>query len=232
MFKPFQPDQNVKRHRGNLPHWRQDDVTYFVNGRLADSIPKAKLRLWDEERTAWLAQHGFRSKDELDSIGDEEKRSAFHARFTKQWHDWLDAGWGACVLRDASMRQHLIDQFLASTEEMCDLDVWVIMPNHFHALVTPKPGMPLGDAIQKWKGSSSRAINVALNRNGKLWQAEPFDHIVRSESQWHHYRNYIANNPIKPNLPESDYAIGIGKAAWASAQELRNQLEKERKKSS
>lgn len=132
---------------------------------------------------------------------------------------WMpDGGWGACVLRDASLRQHLIDPFAASTDQMCDLDAWVIMPNHFHALVTPRTGVPLGDVIQKWKGSSSRAINLALSRKGKLWQAEPFDHIVRSEPQWHHYRNYIANNPIKPNLPECEYAIGIGKVAWASAQ--------------
>ena len=226
MFKPFQPDAELRIHRGNLPHWRQKDVTYFVNGRLADSIPQSKLRQWDDERLAWLKRHGFESKEELDARADDSTRNEFHARCTKRWHEWLDAGFGDRVLRGSELRQHMIARLSETADNgHCDLDAWVIMPNHFHALVTPRPGVELGTIIQKWKGGSARAINLALGRKGKLWQAEPFDHIVRSEPQFLHYRRYIADNPIKPNLPDGDYSLGLGKVVWASAQSLKAHLE-------
>ncbi|HEX7261698.1 MAG TPA: OB-fold nucleic acid binding domain-containing protein, partial [Luteolibacter sp.] len=47
------------------------------------------------------------------------------------------------------------------------------------------------------QGASARAINQNLGRTGSLWQAETFDHIVRSEAQLDHYRRYIAENPCK-----------------------------------
>ena len=201
-------------------------MSYFVNGRLADSIPQAKLRQWEKERQKWLEQHGLDSIEQLDR-SEDKVRHAFHATFTKQWHDWLDAGYGACVLRDSRVRELLVKRLTKSHVERYDLDAWVIMPNHFHALVTPNGGTPLGDIIQSWKGGSAREINLLLGRKGKLWQAEPFDHIVRSEAQWHHYRRYVAENPIKPRLQHDEYAVGIGKVAWASAQEMRKALEEE-----
>ncbi len=42
---------------GNLPHWRQDGTTYFVTFRLADSLPKTKLRQWTLERNEWLERN-------------------------------------------------------------------------------------------------------------------------------------------------------------------------------
>jgi len=42
----FNPDEPVASLGGNLPHWRQQGVTYFVTFRLADSLPQAKLDQW------------------------------------------------------------------------------------------------------------------------------------------------------------------------------------------
>ena len=48
----FRPTEEAANLVGNLPHWRQDGVTYFVTFRLADSLPQAKLDEWVRERDA------------------------------------------------------------------------------------------------------------------------------------------------------------------------------------
>ncbi len=99
------------------------------------------------------------------------------------------------------------------------LDAWVIMPNHFHALVEPMERITLGQVMKAWKGASARQINQSCNRPGSLWQAEAFDHIVRSEAQWQHFRRYIADNPDKAGLHDG-YVMGFGDRAGLTRAEL------------
>ena len=90
------------------------------------------------------------------------------------------------------------------------------MPNHMHALVSPKAGVSLGEIIQQWKGGSAREINILLGKSGQLWQREPFDHIVRSEAQLNHFRSYIALNLEKARL-RNGFVMGVGQKAGLSA---------------
>ena len=203
--QPFDPQKPLRIHEGHLPHWRQDGVTYFVTSRLADSMPREKLDQWRDERDTWLRAHGLRTVEQLDRL-PAKARNDFHRHFTAEWHRWLDAGWGACVLRVREIREIVIAALLGNHGERYDLDAWVVMPNHFHALVTPLAGWTLGSVVKGWKGASARAINVKLGRTGQLWQPEPYDHIVRSEEQMEHYRRYVAENPIKARLREGEYA--------------------------
>ncbi len=113
------------------------------------------------------------------------------------------------------------------------LDSWVIMPNHLHALVQPAEGTQLGSIVQRWKGGSAREINKVLGSSGQLWQHELFDHIVRSEAQMDHYRRYIAMNPTKAGL-KSGFVLGIGAESGLAAETLleRFDLQREAKQSS
>jgi type I restriction enzyme R subunit len=214
-FRPLQPDEDVRIHRGNLPHWRQGGVTYFITARLCDSLPQSKLAQWKRERDLWLRNHRSRSTEDI----PEEHRAEYRDRFTKPWHDWLDAGSGSCTLRNPSVRRLLVNRLIETT---CDLDFWVVMPNHFHALLTPGEA-GLAGVMQRWKGGSAFEINQFLGREGKLWQKEGYDHIVRSEEQFWHYRSYIANNPTRASLATEEYALGVGSELWNSAAELNAQ---------
>ena len=205
-MKPFDPRAPVRIHEMHLPHWRQDGVTYFITSRLADSMPRERLDQWRDERETWLKARGLRSLDQLDKLPERERHD-FHRHFTAQWHQWLDAGYGACVLRAPEIREPLIAALLQHHGNRYDLDAWVVMPNHFHALVSPLAKWTLGCIVQGWKGGSARAINLRLGQTGRLWQPEPYDHIVRSEEQLQHYRRYIAENPIKARLQEGEYAL-------------------------
>jgi hypothetical protein len=226
----FRPNDVVRVHRGHLPHWRQEGVMYFVTGRLADSMPREKLRQWKDERETWLRVHGLAAAAQLDRL-PSKKQHEFHARFTRQWHDWLDAGYGDCVLRTPETRRLFLHRLGEHDGVGYELDAWAAMPNHFHALVTPT-STRLGEIVRHWKGGSAFDINQALRRTGTLWQAEPYDHIVRSAAQWRHFQRYAAENPIKAKLHEGEYAVGIGKIVWASAQSLLKHLKEEAERDS
>jgi putative transposase len=214
-FTPFNPAGDLYDHpRGRLPHWRQKGSTYFISTRLADSIPSGLHDEWLARRDTWLKAHGAATPDDL----PETLRHEYHREFTATFHRLLDAGHGECVLARPDCAALLIARLLAGHGTAYRLDAWVVMPNHIHALVEPasiKRGSDLGAIIKSWKGGSAREINQLLGRSGTFWQAEPFDHIVRSEAQLAHYRRYIAENPAKAGL-RSGFAVGDG-AEYRSA---------------
>lgn len=214
----FCPHDELHIHRGNLPHWRQAHVTYFITTRLADSMPQKKLREWQTRRDAWLAAHGLQKPSEIHTLPDNEQHE-FYATFTKEWHQWLDAGRGECLLSRSDVRDILISRLRAESS----LDVWVIMPNHLHALVAPED-KTLGEVLRNWKGGSAFDINRLLGRSGPLWQKETYDHIVRSEAQFRHYRRYIAENPVKAGLEPHAYAVGFGQQQFKVASALAEAL--------
>lgn len=190
-------------------------------------MPQEKLYEWKNARATWLQARGLGDDPaDLDRLSEHD-RHEFHSLSTRQWHQWLDAGHGECLLQREDLRRFLVARLTSGTDSDWFLDARVIMPNHFHALVTPR-NLSLCAVVRRWKGGSSHDINALLGRSGALWQAEPYDHIVRSEGQLQHYRRYIANNPIVAKLPASRYTVGCGKVAWASAQDLREHFEEMR----
>ncbi len=217
-FTPYNGDESVHRHRLNLPHWRQWSRTYFITTRLADSVPGPVLKRWKEQRALWLTHHGLppdRTPDDL----SESDRVAFHREFTARFHELLDAGHGECLLARPPIAEIIVMQLKAGHGTNYHIDAWVIMPNHIHALIEPLGNCTLGRILQRLKGASARMINQALGRSGTFWQAETFDHIVRSEAQLDHYRRYIAGNPDKAGLKDG-YVLGLGNRAGMTAEEV------------
>lgn len=217
-FSPFRHDESVHRHRLNLPHWRQWGRTYFITTRLADSIPEEIKNAWIEQRACWLGMHGLGPDADPDELPEKE-RKAFHGEFTARFHELLDAGHGACVLNSADASSILLEIMTGRHDDLYHLDCWVIMPNHFHALVEPLGSCTLGQIMKSWKGASAFKINKLIGKRGSLWQAEAFDHIVRSEAQLNHYRRYIARNPSKAGLCDG-FLLGRGKRFGLSEAEM------------
>jgi hypothetical protein len=207
-FRPLDHFSELHVHRQKLPHWRQWGVTYFVTSRLADSVPAIVADEWRFRRDAWLHAHRIRSTEELPAL-TEDTRHEYHREFTAKFHELLDAGHGECVLARAECADCLIARLTAGDGTAYRLDSWCIMPNHFHALVEPAKDSILGEIIRHWKGGSAFEINRILGRRGQLWQREPFDHIVRSEPQFEHFRRYIAENPTKAGLG-AGFVVGMG----------------------
>ncbi len=188
----FNPHAKVEVTERQLPHWNQKGVTYFITFRLADSVPQSKLRLWKLKRDEFLESH----KQPL----NVEDSQIFHEQFTAKIEDWLDSGMGSCLFEDDKVSELLANTLAHFDGIRYDLDEWVIMPNHVHILVAPKPTFELTKILHSWKSYSARQINKHLKREGVLWQDESFDQIVRSEEHLYRIKEYIKRNPRKAGI--------------------------------
>ncbi len=79
------------------------------------------------------------------------------------------------------------------------LHAYVVMPNHVHILI--EPNVPLARITHRVKGTSARAANQILGRDGqRFWQDESFDHWVRNAAEFTRIKNYVEQNPVKAGL--------------------------------
>ena len=83
---------------------------------------------------------------------------------------------------------------------MADWLAWVIMPDHFHALLTLGPRADLGSVMHLVKGRSARLINARLGRRDRLWQPKFHDHALRAEEDRAAVARYIVANPLRAGL--------------------------------
>ena len=92
------------------------------------------------------------------------------------------------------------------------LHAFVVMPEHFHVLITPAQDVTLERAVQFIKGGSAHRIGNERSMNFPLWQRGFSDHRVRDFEDYETHVRYIDQNPVKRRLVESakDYE-------WSSA---------------
>jgi type I restriction enzyme R subunit len=185
----FNPDAEIERHQRNLPHWQQGEKWVFVTWRLSDSLPKAMLEQWKEERTTWLALHP--------EPWDEQTESEYHDRFSRQIDEWLDQGAGACVLKDTANARIVADALRHFEGERYEIASFVVMPNHVHVLFRPLGKHTLPEILKSWKGFTAREINKRMGRTGALWQDEYWDRLIRNERHFFKVAEYIRENPVK-----------------------------------
>jgi REP-associated tyrosine transposase len=78
------------------------------------------------------------------------------------------------------------------------LHEFVIMPDHFHALITPLTS--LEKAVQFIKGGFSYRAKKELGSNMEVWQKGFQDHRIRDASDYAVHVAYVRNNPFKERL--------------------------------
>jgi len=82
------------------------------------------------------------------------------------------------------------------------LHEFVIVPNHFHLIITPAPDVPLEKALQFIKGGFSYRAKKELQVNSAIWEAGFTNHRIRDLEDYQQHRDYIRENPVKANLKE------------------------------
>jgi len=164
----------------NLPHWHPEGTAIFVTWRLFGSLPESVIELIK------------RSKD---------RRGRQFARAER----FLDQGtFGPLWLRQPNIASAVEASILKGARELNQylLLAYVIMLNHVHALI--QPSAPLRHITKGIKGTTARTANLLLGRVGRpFWQAESFDHWVRSAAEGQRICQYIENNPVKAGLAET-----------------------------
>jgi len=190
-FRSVDPEA-VHRARRRLPHWHQPNRIYFITFRLADSVAQEKLTQWKEEAA-------------LLSVETERNRLCL-----KRQQAWLDKGMGSCLFKTPYISAMVEQALLHFDRERYLLGDYVIMPNHVHLIVQPLESYSLSEIIKSWKGYSSREINLGCGTSGSLWMDEYFDHMIRNESYFEKFQDYIRENPIKAELGEVAFRLGCG----------------------
>jgi len=89
---------------------------------------------------------------------------------------------------------HYRDHFL--------LHAYVVMPDHFHLILTPQD-VTLERAMQYIKGGFSHRYNAAKSLNRILWQKGYTDHRIRDAKDYEVRKRYVEQNPVVRGIAES-----------------------------
>ena len=172
--------RKVWHSRGYIPHYSEPGLFQLITLRLQDSMPAVKL--------AELS-------DNYRNLSPAQVRSALE--------DYLDAGSGACYLRDPRVAEQAQESLLYFDGERYRLCAWVIMPNHVHVLAQFIAEFPVAKVVHSWKSYIANQGNKLLGRSGTFWQREYFDRFIRNDN---HYRNAVKCvewNPVKAKLADA-----------------------------
>ena len=148
------------------------------------------------------------------------------------------------VLNDAG---RMIEQWwreLVHKYPMVDMEVYTVMPKHFHGIVaivgaalrgrpdeanTNDAGQPhraaptLGNMIDWFKTMTTNEYIRGVKHNqwrpfaGKLWQRNYYEHIIRNEQDLNAIRGYVINNPKGWDKDEENPVSGARHAVPASS---------------
>lgn len=102
------------------------------------------------------------------------------------------------------------------------LDAWVVMPNHFHAILvltndvqkewqTARFAAPQADALGTIAGAFKSAVSREIGRvraaKTAVWQRGFYEHIIRDEKALVAIRRYIIENPQRWHCDELNAAL-------------------------
>ncbi len=191
-FMYFDPNAPTEIKCRNLPHWQQKGTAYFVTFRLYVSIPKDIADKIKREREQWFQKNKITDSSEVNRL-NKDKRIEYHKLFSKRYDELLDNGHGSCVLAKPNFYALVENALKYFDNTRYQLDEYAIQPNHVHVIVIPKDDWTLSKITHSWKSYTANEINKILGREGTLWMAESFDHIIRSPRQLERIREYIIN---------------------------------------
>jgi len=209
----FDPAADVTITHGRLPHWEQVGAFHFITFHAADSLPRGVRDAWHDERDRWLWSRGIDVRDvhwevRFASLPAAEQR-AFRRRFAQFRQHVLDQGHGCCVLREPRLRGIVVDALRRFDGDRYTLEALAVMPNHVHVLAAFDRVGALAKECRGWKRFSATRLNRELRRSGAFWQAESWDHLVRSTESLERIRRYIAENPRRAGLGEDEATVYV-----------------------
>src|SRR5579863_5217742 len=87
---------------------------------------------------------------------------------------------------------------------------YVVIPDHFHIILTPGETTTLEKAVGMIKGGSSFEIRRLFPSKFPVWQEGYTEHQIRDVADYESHVSYIDMNPVRKHLAERpvDYAFG------------------------
>ena len=121
-----------------------------------------------------------------------------HATNNSQTYFVTAKTWESRSLFRAEPWARLFFQNLLSHRDAYLLHEFVLMPDHFHLLITPS--IALERAVQFIKGGFSYSAKKEFGSNAEIWQRGFSDHRIRDGEDWDRHVHYIHLNPAKKHL--------------------------------
>ncbi len=137
-----------------------------------------------------------------------------------------------CLLGEIYDRQMILNEYGSIVRDVwedlpnrvsdIDLDEYIIMPNHFHAIISinkslesteiyksldiddikARRKMILPKVVGRFKMLTAKAINQKREIEGSFWQRNYYERVIRSEEDCQIVRQYIINNPVQWEMDE------------------------------
>ena len=74
--------------------------------------------------------------------------------------------------------------------------LWLVMPDHLHALLSFSREAVMEDLLKSWKRYTARQLGIS-------WQDGFFDHRLRNAEEEQAKHHYIRHNPVRKGLCDS-----------------------------
>ena len=196
-----------------LNHWALPDAVYHVCFRLADSVPLEVQRAWREEREE--IRRRLCALDEQLAF-EERERQLF--LFREKVDEYLDAGYGECLLGKPGVAECLLETIGCNAGRTFALHAIGVMPNHLHVVFQLLAGASLEKVVDGWKSVSAHRINRLLGRTGDVWQADFYNRMIRDRDEYSRQILYVVGNDMVMSwrMPGRD-APGTGEAPGRDA---------------
>jgi putative transposase len=83
------------------------------------------------------------------------------------------------------------------------LHSFVLMPDHFHMILTPSETISLEKSIQRIKGAFSFYAGKEMRSKPTIWQRSFMHHRILDWDDYRQHREYIVQNPVRARLVSS-----------------------------
>ena len=94
---------------------------------------------------------------------------------------------------------------------------WVLMPDHWHALIELGSGTRLDAVLNRIKAVSAREVNRAAGGTGAVWARAFHDRALRDEDDLVAAARYVVANPVRAGLAHSVREYPFWDAIWLDA---------------
>ncbi len=124
--------------------------------------------------------------------------------------------WGhRSLFQTDRMARLFVDTILHYRKEgKFSLHEFVVMPDHFHLLLSPASGVALERAVQFIKGGFSYRVRKELGSGVEVWERGYVDHRIRDVSDYMRHAEYIRRNPVCAHLVAAAEEYLYSSASW------------------
>jgi putative transposase len=143
------------------------------------------------------------------------KATREHATNNSQTYFLTSKTWeGRRLFRAEPWARLFFEILLSHRGEPYLLHEFVLMPDHFHLLLTPS--IPLERAMQLIKGGFSFRAKREFASNAEIWQRGFSDHRIRDAEDYETHVHYIHLNPVKKHLCQKpgEYKYSSAYPGW------------------